>query len=99
MWPRSSIPRVISMFRKTPRRSSRSSPASRTSRNELTGPASLAIATTSQTVADALDRDVAALGFHVGADMAAGEVVVHEATGLHQRVDGRRADEAEAAAL
>src|SRR5947209_424777 len=44
MWPRSSTPRVTSMLRLMPSRSSRSRPASRTSCSEPTGPASLAIA-------------------------------------------------------
>src|SRR5438270_10581332 len=44
MCPRSSIPRVISMLRYTPSRSSRSSPASLTSLSEPTGSASRAIA-------------------------------------------------------
>src|SRR6266516_5287279 len=44
MCPRSSIPRVTSRFLKMPSRSSRSRPASWTSRSELTGSASLAIA-------------------------------------------------------
>src|SRR5579871_4151175 len=44
MCPRSSTPRVISMLRYMPRRSSRSRPASRTSVSEPTGSASLAIA-------------------------------------------------------
>src|SRR5437588_9601395 len=44
MWPRSSIPRVISMLRYTVRRSSRSRPASRTSVSDPTGSASRAIA-------------------------------------------------------
>src|SRR5918995_311057 len=50
MWPRSSIPRVITMLRYTPRRSSRSSPASLTSLSELTGSASRATAMRSRTV-------------------------------------------------
>src|SRR5215472_3367582 len=44
MCPRSSTPRVTSMLRYTPSRSSRSRPASRTSWSDPTGPASLAIA-------------------------------------------------------
>src|SRR5258708_3102916 len=44
MCPRSSTPRVMRMFRKMPRRSSRSRPASLTSLSEPTGSASLAIA-------------------------------------------------------
>src|SRR5580765_152727 len=44
MWPRSSIPRVISMLRYAASRSSRSRPASRTSCSEPTGSADRAIA-------------------------------------------------------
>src|ERR687885_137438 len=44
MWPRSSIPRVTTMFLKMSRRSSRSRPASLISLSELTGSASRAIA-------------------------------------------------------
>src|SRR3954465_3795240 len=44
MWPPPSMPRVTSMLRWAPSRSSRSRPASRTSWRDPTGPASLAIA-------------------------------------------------------